>query len=63
MVFLGGSDGKESAYNARDLGFNPWVRKIPWRRKGQPTLVFLPGKLHRQRSLRVTVHGVAKSWT
>ena len=24
---------------------------IPWRRKWQPTLVFLPGKFHRQRSL------------
>ena len=31
--------------------FNPWVRKIPWRRKWQPTPVFLPGKFHRQRSL------------
>ena len=25
-------------------GFNPWVRKIPWRRKWQPTPVFLPGE-------------------
>ena len=24
--------------------FNPWVRKIPWRWKWQPALVFLPGK-------------------
>ena len=31
--------------------FNPWVRKMPWRRKWQPTPVFLPGKSHRQRSL------------
>ena len=31
--------------------FDPWVRKIPWRRKGQPTLVFLPGESHGQRSL------------
>ena len=30
---------------------NPWARKIPWRRKWQPTPVFLPGKSHRQRSL------------
>ena len=28
-----------------------WVGKIPWRRKWQPTLVFLPGKFHGQRSL------------
>ena len=25
-------------------GFDPWVRKIPWRRKWQPTPVFLPGE-------------------
>ena len=32
-------------------GFHSWVRKIPWRRKWQPTPVFLPGKSHGQRSL------------
>ena len=32
-------------------GFHPWVRKIPWRRKWQPTAVFLPGESHGQRSL------------
>ena len=32
-------------------GFNPWVGKIPWGRKWQPTPVFLPGKSHGQRSL------------
>ena len=31
--------------------FNPWVGKIPWRRKSQPTPVFLPGRSHQQRSL------------
>jgi len=31
--------------------FNPWVKKIPWRRKWQSTPVFLPGKFHGQRSL------------
>ena len=31
--------------------FNPWVRKILWSRKWQPTPVFLPGKFHGQRSL------------
>ena len=31
--------------------FNPWVGKIPWRRKWQPTPVFLPGKSHGQRNL------------
>ena len=29
--------------------FHPWVRKILWRRKWQPTPVFLPGKFHGQR--------------
>ena len=32
-------------------GFNPWVRKIPWRWQWQPTPVFLPGESHGQRSL------------
>ena len=31
--------------------FDPWVGKMPWRRKWQPTPVPLPGKSHRQRSL------------
>ena len=32
-------------------GFDPWVGKIPWRRKWQPTPVSLPGEFHGQRSL------------
>ena len=35
----------------RRYGFNPWVGKIPWRRKWQPTPVFLPEKSHGGRSL------------
>ena len=31
--------------------FDPWLGKIPWRRKWPPTPVFLPGKFHEQRSL------------
>ena len=42
---------KESACQWRRCGFNPGVRKIPWRRKLQPTPVFLPGKSHGQRGL------------
>ena len=45
----------------RRLRFDSWVRKIPWRRKWQPTPVFLPGESHGQRSLAATVHGVAKA--
>ena len=52
MGFPGGSEGKASACNAGDLGLtDPWLRKIPWRRKWQPTPVILPGKSHGQRSL------------
>ena len=46
--------GKESAGQCRARGrcrFKPCVGKIPWRRKWQPTPVFLPGKFHGQRSL------------
>ena len=35
----------------QETRFNPWVRKIPWRREWQPATVFLPGDSHRQRSL------------
>ena len=35
----------------RRPGFDPWARKIPWRRKWQPTPVFLPGDFCGQRSL------------
>ena len=57
--------GKESACSAGDTGdgFNPWARKIPWRRKWQPTPVFLPGESHRQRAWWAYSHRVTKSWT
>ena len=35
----------------RKTWFDPWVEKIPWRRKWQPTPVFLPGESHGWRSL------------
>ena len=43
--------GIESTCQCRRLWFYPWVGKIPYRRKWQPTLVFLPGKSHGQRIL------------
>ena len=43
--------------------FNPWVRKIPWRRKWQPTPVFLPGESHGQRSLEGYSPWGHKNWT
>ena len=45
-----GFPGKEPACQCRRPEFDPWVRKVPWRRKWQPTLVFLPGESHGQRS-------------
>ena len=52
--FPGGTSDKESTCQCRRhkrLGFDPWVRKIPWRRAWQPTPAFLPGESHGQRSL------------
>ena len=51
-----------NAGDIRTHGF-PWVGKIPWRRAWQPTLVFLPGESHGQRSLAATVHGATRSQT
>ena len=51
MGFPRGTSGKESTCQCRRLQrheFDPWVRKIPWRKKWQPTPVSLPGKFHEQ---------------
>ena len=40
-----------NAGDRRETGFHPWVGRSLWRRKGQPTPVFLPGEFHRQKSL------------
>ena len=44
-------------------GFDPWSGRAPWRRKWQPTPVFLPGKSHGQRSLMSYSPEVVKSQT
>ena len=62
LGFPGGSDGKASARNVGPW-FDPWDGKTPWRRKWQPTTVFLPRKSHGQRTLVGYSHGVAKSRT
>jgi len=49
--FPGGENGKEFSFQSKRSRFNPWVRKILWRRKWQPTPAFLPRKFHGQRSL------------
>ena len=51
--FPGGTIVKNPLANSRckRSGFDPWIGKIPWRRKWQPTPGFLPGESHGQRSL------------
>ena len=47
LGFPGGTSGKEPTCQRRRRKrgrFAPWVRKSPWRRKWQPTPVFLPGE-------------------
>ena len=54
MGFPGGASGKDPTCQCRRhkrCGFNPWVRKVPWRRAWQPIPVFLPRESHGQRSL------------
>ena len=57
---------KNPPANAGDIKrhrFNPWVGEIPWRRKWQPTALFLPGESLGQRTWQTTVPGVTKSQT
>ena len=52
--FPGCSSSKASACKCRRpkrLGFDPWIRKIPWRSTWLPTPVFLSGESHGQRGL------------
>ena len=54
LGFPGGASGKEppaSAGDTRDLGSITGLGRPPWRRKWQPTPVFLPGESHGHRSL------------
>ena len=46
MGFPGGSMIKNPPTNAKRCEFDPWVGKLSWRRKWQPTPVFLPGNFH-----------------
>ena len=48
LDFPGGSVVK-NLHASRRHEFDPWFRKIPWRRARQPTLAFLPGKSYGQR--------------
>ena len=55
--------GKESSCQCRRSGFDPWVRKILWWRKWQPTSIFLPGKSQDRGAWWTTVQGVTKNRT
>ena len=61
LGFPGGSDGKESAHNAGDLSSIPRVGRSPEGGHGSPLQYCCLENPHGQRSLAVTVHGVAKS--
>jgi len=50
LRFPGGSAVKNPPAK-QEMRFDPWVGKIPRRRKWQPTPVFLLGKSHRQKSV------------
>ena len=60
--FPAGTVVKEFSCWCKRQGFDPWVRKIPWRRKWQPTPAFLPEKSHGQRSLAGSL-AVVRGWT
>ena len=51
------------AYNAGDLGLDPWVWKMSWRREWLPTPIFLPGKFHGQRLQSIKSQRVGHDWT
>ena len=64
--FPGGAVVKNPAANAGDSRqrFNPWIRRIHWSGKRQPSSVFLPGKFYGQRCPgRLQSMGLQKSWT
>ena len=54
MGFPGGARGKKPVCQCKRHkrhGFDPWVRKNPWRRAWEPAQIFLPGEPRGQRSL------------
>ena len=50
LQWLKGEESSCQCRRGRRCGFYPLIRKIPWRRKWQPSPVFLPGKSHGQRT-------------
>ena len=60
MGFLGGSDGRV-CLQCKKHRFDPWVRKIPWKREWQSTLVVSSGNLMDGGTWKATIHGVTNS--
>jgi len=63
LGFPGGSDGKESACNARELGLIPRSRRSPGEGNGNPLQYSCLENPINRGAWWATVHGVAKSWT
>ena len=60
LGFPGGTGVKNLLANAGDVGLIPWVRKIPWSRKWQPTLIFLIENATDRGAWWATVHRVLR---
>ena len=58
--FPGDSVVKESTKQYRRCGYHPWISYIPWRRKWQPTTVYMLGQYHEQGAWLAAVHEVAE---
>ena len=63
LAFPGGSDGKEFACNAGDLGLTPGLGRSPGEGKGYPLQYFCLENSMDRGAWRSTVYRVAKSWT
>ena len=61
--FRGGSDSKESAYNAGELGLIPGPGRSPGEGNGYPLQYSCLENSMDKGPWRATVHGFAKSWT
>ena len=62
LRFLRWQSGKESICHCRRRGFDPYIGKVPWRKKCQYSSI-LAWKIPWTENWRTTVHGVAKIWT
>ena len=63
MGFPGGSDSKESACKAEDLGLIPGSGRCPREGNGNPFHYSCLENSMDRGAWQASVHGVAKSWT